>query len=76
MVDKATLQKIGEFEWSAKSLDNLLWSLQRHTSAQQRPDPVELNKFSDFAYTALKTITKKMIDDHEIPLDYMLDYPE
>jgi len=36
---------IQEFEYSTKSLDNVICAMQRHLSAKTRPDPVCINEF-------------------------------
>jgi len=42
---KARNEPILEFEFSTKSVDNVLGGIQRHMSSKQRPDPIAVAKF-------------------------------
>jgi len=52
---------IQEFEFAKDSLENLLWGLQRHTSARQEPDPGALREFAVMANECLTELTDRIL---------------
>jgi len=64
-----------EFEWSSKSVNNLVWALMgRHLGSMQQPDPRHVDQFLEMAKEEMERRAGLFMEiyNHE---QFLLDYP-
>lgn len=76
MISKNLNVVIQEFEWSTKSLDNIVCAIMRHLSAKMRPDPDCVKEFGEMTGNFFDTLLSRILTDNPEPQTYLMDYPK